>query len=72
MFKAYERTNPTNAASTPVVIRATRDKVETKKMMHVPTNSSLTANQRLIEMLGREQIWFASTFPLWFVKKISS
>ena len=72
VFKAYERTNPTNAASTPVVIRATRDKEETTKMIHVPTNSSLTANQRLIVTLGREQIWFASTFFLWFVRKISS
>lgn len=72
VFNAYERTNPTNAASTPVVIRATRDKFETKKMIHVPTNSNLTANQRFIETLGREQVWFASTFFLWFVRKISS
>ena len=53
VFKAYERTNPTKAASTPVVISATNDKTETTKMMDVPTNSNLTANQRLIEMLGK-------------------
>ena len=53
VFKAYERTNPTNAASTPVVTSATKDSIETMKMMHVPTNSNLTANQRLIEMPGR-------------------
>jgi hypothetical protein len=53
VLKAYERTNPTNAGSTPVVISATRDKTETTKMIHVPTNSNLTANQRSIETLGR-------------------
>jgi len=53
VFRAYERTNPTKAASTPVVISATNDNIETMKMMQVPTNSNLTANQRLIEMLGK-------------------
>jgi hypothetical protein len=53
VLSAYESTSPTKAASTPVVINATNERIDTKKTMKAPTNSSRIANHRFTEILGR-------------------
>ena len=53
VFRAYDNTKPTRPASTPVLVRATIDKMAVMKMMVAPTNSKRTASQRFTEMLGR-------------------
>ena len=53
VFSAYDNTNPTRPASTPLVIRATIASVAAMKMMLAPTNSRRTANHRFTDILGR-------------------
>lgn len=53
VFKAYDSTNPTSPASTPVVIKADIARNATMRMIIAPTNSNRTDNHRLTDMLGR-------------------
>lgn len=56
VFSAYDKTKPTNPASTPVVMSADSAREAEKKMMVDPTNSSRIASQRLTEILNKMSV----------------
>jgi hypothetical protein len=53
VFRAYERTKPTNPASTLLFTTAETANIAVVTIITAPTNSSLTASHRLTEVLGR-------------------
>jgi hypothetical protein len=53
VFSAYDKTRPTRPASTPVVTRAVTANRAVTKIIVAPTSSSLMANQRFTDILGR-------------------